>query len=77
MLPPFDPYVLGWRDRSFAVPATWRAQVFPGGGMFRATATVDGEVVGTWTAPGGRVVLDGGDPARFAEEIADVERALS
>jgi hypothetical protein len=45
--------------------------------MFRATATVDGEVVGTWTAPRGRVALDGGDPALFAEEVADVERLLS
>jgi hypothetical protein len=77
LLPAFDPYLLGWRDRSFAVPEAWRARVLPGGGMFRATATVDGEVVGTWTAPRGRVVLDGGDPAVFAEEVADVERALS
>jgi hypothetical protein len=77
LLPPFDPYLLGWRDRGFAVPDALAPRVFPGGGMFRATATVDGEVVGTWTAPGGRVALDVDDPAPFAAEVADVERALA
>jgi hypothetical protein len=50
LLPAFDPYLLGWKDRSFAVPARWARKVHPGGGVLRATATVDGSAVGTWTA---------------------------
>jgi hypothetical protein len=50
LLPAFDPYLLGWRDRSFAVPQEHARRVHPGGGVLRATATVDGMAVGTWTA---------------------------
>jgi hypothetical protein len=49
LLPAFDPYLLGWRDRGFAVPADHLRRVHPGGGMLRAVATVDGLAVGTWT----------------------------
>jgi hypothetical protein len=58
LLPAFDPYLLGWKDRSFAVPAAHAKRVHPGGGMLRATATVDGLVVGTWNAPDGSVELE-------------------
>jgi hypothetical protein len=83
LLPAFDPYLLGWNDRSFAVPAAHARRVHPGGGMLRATATVDGLAVGTWTAAGGDVELalfarvspatraalrdDGQDVARFLQ----------
>lgn len=77
LLPPFDPYLLGRRDRSFAVPEALRARVFPGGGMFRATMVRDGIVVGTWGAAGGRVTLDGPDHEAFAAEVTDVERFLA
>jgi hypothetical protein len=53
LLPAFDPYVLGWRDRGFAVPEPYARRVFPGGGILRAVATVDGLAVGTWTLRGG------------------------
>jgi hypothetical protein len=72
LLPSFDPYLIAYRD---AVPA---AQVFPGGGMFRATALDDGAVRGTWTVPRGRVALDPPDlAADFADEVAGVEAALT
>ena len=58
LLPAFDPYLLGWKDRAFAVPARHAKRVQPGGGMLRATATVDGRAVGTWSAAGGEVTLD-------------------
>jgi hypothetical protein len=83
LLPAFDPYMLGWKDRSFAVAADHARRVHPGGGMLRATATVDGRVVGTWTAPGGRVELDLLEPVRPADaaalqaEAADVEAFTS
>jgi len=50
LLPAFDPYLLGWRDRAFAVPARHAARVYPGGGMLRAVALDGGRAVGTWGA---------------------------
>jgi hypothetical protein len=71
LLPPFDPYLIAYRD---AVPQALRERVFPGGGMFRATAVDDGVVRGTWTMPRGRVVLDPPHlAADFADEIAALE----
>jgi hypothetical protein len=58
LLGAFDPYLLGWKDRSFAVPAKHAKRVHPGGGMLRATATVDARAVGTWSAAGGDVKLE-------------------
>jgi hypothetical protein len=58
LLPAFDPYLLGWKDRAFAVPVQHARRVHPGGGMLRATATVDGLAVGTWSAAGGEVDLE-------------------
>jgi hypothetical protein len=75
LLGAFDPYLLGWRDRGFAVAPEHARRVHPGGGILRATATVDGRVVGTWSRPRGRVELDLFAPGTdFAPEIADVER---
>jgi len=74
LLPAFDPYLLGWKDRSFAVGAALARRVHPGGGMIRATAVDDGLVVGTWTMPGGRVVLEpAGLGSAFAVEVRAVE----
>ena len=43
--------------------------------MIRATAVDDGLVVGTWTMPGGRVVLEpAGLGSAFAAEVRAVER---
>jgi hypothetical protein len=50
LLGAFDPYLLGWRDRSFAVPARHAKRVHPGGGILRAVALLDGRAVGTWGA---------------------------
>jgi Winged helix DNA-binding domain len=53
LLPAFDPYLLGWKDRSFALPANHAKTVHPGGGMIRATAIdATAKVVATWTSPG-------------------------
>ena len=45
LLPAFDPYLLGWKDRTFAVPERLARRVHPGGGMIRAVELVDGVVV--------------------------------
>ncbi len=55
-------------------------RVHPGGGVLRATATVDGVAVGTWSLSGGRVEIDPFAPlapehaAALQAEAADVER---
>jgi hypothetical protein len=53
LLPGFDEFVLGYADRSCAVPARFADRIVPGGnGMFRATVVSDGQVVGTWRRTG-------------------------
>jgi hypothetical protein len=82
LLPAFDPYLLGWRDRAFMVAPQHAAAVHPGGGIVRATATADGRAVGTWTLRRGEVEVQpfGSLPAwvqaALTRDAADVERFL-
>ena len=49
LLPGFDEYILGYRDRSAMLAPEHSAAIVPGNnGMFKATIVVDGEVIGTW-----------------------------
>ncbi|MDX6673833.1 MAG: hypothetical protein QOH11_1251 [Solirubrobacteraceae bacterium] len=59
LLPVFDPYLLGWKDRAFAIPSEHVQKVYMGG-LIGPAATVDGRVVGTWRAVrrGDRLALD-------------------
>ena len=79
LIPPFDPYIMGWKERSFVIPAAHSKQVIPGGGMFRAVVLVDGVAAGTWSRAGGRVTVTGfeRDVDGLELEIADVERFLA
>jgi hypothetical protein len=85
LIPAFDPYLLGWRDRSFAVPARHAKEVNRGGGWIRGVALVDGRAVATWTIDrsraGARVRLRPfGRLQRSSSldaEIRDVERFLA
>ena len=86
LIPAFDPYLLGWRDRSFAVPARYAKEVNRGGGWVRGVALVDGRAVATWTIDrsraGARVRLRpfGRRLPRSSAldaEIHDVERFLA
>jgi len=53
LLPGFDEFVLGYQDRSAALPAEFARHVVPGGnGVFRPTVVSDGQVVGTWRRTG-------------------------
>ena len=59
LLPAFDPYLLGWKDRAFAVPARHaeaRASRRRDACAPRRPST--GCAVGTWSAPGGEVELE-------------------
>ena len=82
LLPSFDPYLLGWRDRSFAVPVEDARRVHPGGGVIRPVAAVGGVAAGIWSLRRGRVELEPfgrlapDDAAELAAEAADVERFL-
>lgn len=61
VLPGFDEYLLGYKDRSLVLDAGHLARVVPGGnGVFRATLVRAGAVVGTWTRTlaRDRVVVD-------------------
>ena len=76
MLPGFDEYVLGYRDRSSALAPEHSDAIVPGGnGIFKATIVVDGEVVGTWSrkATSREVVVD---PAPFNQLSAAEREAL-
>jgi hypothetical protein len=79
LLPGFDEYVLGYRDRSAMLAPEHSQAIVPGNnGMFKATIVVDGEVVGTWGKKvGARGVTV--EPAPFAllssREVMGVTRA--
>jgi hypothetical protein len=83
LLAAFDPYLLGWKDRAFAVPARFAERVHPGGGTLRATATVDGRAVGTWSSARGKPKLEpfgrlpAGSRAALATEADDVARFVA
>jgi hypothetical protein len=83
LLPAFDTFLMGWRDRDFIAPPDRWAAIGPGGGLLHPTIVHDGRALGTWrTGPKAQpqIELDlfepVGDETRRAinEEIADVER---
>lgn len=48
-LPAFDEFMLGYKNRAIALPASYADRIIPGGnGMFQPTLVSDGRVVGTW-----------------------------
>jgi hypothetical protein len=84
LLPAWDTYLMGHRDRGFlAGPADWR-RIMPGGGVLRATIVSDGVAVGIWRLrrSGGAirvelepfVDLDARTRRAIDAEIADVGR---
>jgi hypothetical protein len=84
LLPAWDNYLMGHRDRDFiAGPGRWPT-IMPGGGLIRPTILVDGIAVGTWSMrrKGGQpqVELDPFEPldetitAAIRGEVADIER---
>lgn len=50
VLPGFDEFILGYKDRSLVLDDRFKEALIPGSnGIFRPTLVVDGAVVGTWT----------------------------
>ena len=75
LLPSYDPYLLGWKDRSFMVTDAHKRDLHPGGGVLRAAAIADGEAIGTWSQrrDGDRVRIE---VASFAPLSAEVEELV-
>ncbi|MCG3206719.1 MAG: hypothetical protein FOGNACKC_00318 [Anaerolineae bacterium] len=81
LLPPFDEYLLGYRDRSAVLNPAHAEKVVPGAnGMFKPLIVIDGRVVGTWQRTlrktKAMVRLDPFDPlgpAQMAAAIAAAE----
>lgn len=48
LLPAFDEYLVGYRDRSAVLDPTHVKQTNAGGGMLSPTLVVDGQIAGTW-----------------------------
>jgi hypothetical protein len=48
LLPPFDEYLVGYKDRSAAVDAAFNRQVIAINGLVGASIVIDGRVVGMW-----------------------------
>jgi hypothetical protein len=77
LLPGFDEYILGYRDRSAIVDDEHADAIVPGGnGVFRSTLVHDGRVIGTWKAsPTKKQVRIA--PAPFAQLTPSQRRALT
>jgi hypothetical protein len=75
LIPAFDEYLLGWKDRSFEVDPALVPRINRGGGWIHPVVLADGRAVATWQ-------LDrGDDPARllvrpFSTIAPAVRRAL-
>ena len=83
LLPAFDEFLLGWRDRTFALAPKLARSVNRGGGIIRPVLIVDGRVEATWRSVDQRPQLEPFEPLtpstrrRVAAESTDVERFLA
>jgi winged helix DNA-binding protein len=77
LLPAFDTYVLGYKERP--VDPAFAKRVNAGGGMIRPTVLVDGRIAGTWQKRSGDIEVEPFEPldrAALAAEVADLSRFL-
>jgi hypothetical protein len=73
LLPGFDEYMLGYADRSAALPAQHAERIVPGGnGVFQPTVVSAGQVVGVWRAAGkaGRREVEATPFTAFTRSVA-------
>jgi len=72
----FDAYLLGYKDRRYAVAEEHRKHIHPGGGMLRPAVIQGGVVIGSWKHVGPEVDLfeDTGEPEELAAELEDLAR---
>jgi hypothetical protein len=48
LLPRYDTYLLGWRDREAVLPAAHAKRIHPGGGILHPAVLVDGRIIARW-----------------------------
>ncbi len=80
LLPGFDEYMLGYRDRGAALPVEFAQRIVPGNnGMFQPTVVADGEAVGTWKrrGRGSQQAVQAIPFTAFQSEVADALPRLS
>ena len=74
LLPMFDSYLLGHRDRSLILDPEHDKAVRPGGGILAATVVVNGRIEGTWKLERGRPDVSAFGDVDYDDEVADVAR---
>ncbi|ONI85625.1 hypothetical protein ALI22I_28030 [Saccharothrix sp. ALI-22-I] len=75
MLGHFDPYLLGYRDRSAALAPEHADLVQTGGGFLTPHVVVDGRVVAVWHRDGDQIAVHPfGARPDLADEVADLGR---
>jgi hypothetical protein len=74
LLPRFDSYLLGHRDRSLIMREEHDKAVRPGGGILAATLVVNGRIEGTWKLERGRPEVTAFGDFDYEAEVADVVR---
>ena len=80
LLPGFDEFVLGYADRTCAVPPEFADRIVPGGnGMFRPTVVSGGRVVGTWgwSGRGAKRTVTATPFTAFADDVTSAVPALA
>jgi hypothetical protein len=58
LLPAYDTYLLGTRDRDLVVSASDAKRLFPGGGLLRPAVLLDGRAVGRWGVQRRRAAIE-------------------
>lgn len=48
LLPSFDEYLMGYRDRSFFLDSKHQKDVILKNGLFKSSIIIDGKIIGTW-----------------------------
>jgi len=78
LLPLWDNYLLGWKDRAFQIEPHHTVSIYANG-MVGPAASRGGKLVGRWTAPNGRVELEPfeGAATGFVAETKSVERFIA
>lgn len=86
LLPGFDPYLLGYRDRALIVAPADARRIHPGGGVLHPTLLIDGRAAGTWRSARRRegleiavapfATLDAAVVPPLEAEVADIGRFL-
>ncbi len=84
LVPGWDTYTMGYRDREFLASAEDWKRVLPGGGLIKPTVVVDGRVVGVWRSQrkrgGQRIDVQPFEPlsvairGAIAAEVTDIGR---